>query len=40
MFGINGVPPVFTRPFWRDAFFWLLLGTLAFWAIVLRFLFF
>jgi hypothetical protein len=40
MFGMDPIPPAFTSPFWRDRFFWLLLGTLALWAVVLRLLFF
>jgi hypothetical protein len=40
MFGMDPIPPAFTRPFWRDRFFWLFAGMIAFWAIVLRLLFF
>jgi hypothetical protein len=40
MFGMEPIAPAFTRPFWRDRFFWLLIGTLTFWLVVLRLLFF
>jgi hypothetical protein len=40
MFGMGPTPPAFTRPFWRDRFFWLFAGTLVFWIVLLRLLFF
>jgi hypothetical protein len=39
MFGMDPIPPAFTRPLWRDPFFWLVLAMLGFWALVLRYLF-
>jgi len=32
---MHKLPHVFSRPVWRDRFFWVFLATLAFWAFVL-----
>ena len=38
--GMEVLPPVFERPVLKDAFFWLFLGTLAFWVLAIWYLFF
>ena len=37
--GLEQIPPVFSRPLWKDAFFWLLIAMIAFWAQVLWYFF-
>ena len=38
-YGMAQLPPLFTRPLWCDRFFWLILGTIAFWVLVLGYFF-
>lgn len=40
MSNTEATPPVFEKPVLRDAFFWLFLATLLFWAVVIYLLFF
>jgi hypothetical protein len=30
--GMEKMPPIFSRPLWRDGFFWILIGTACLWA--------
>lgn len=32
--GLEKTPPIFSRPVWKDAFFWIFLFTIAFWSVV------
>lgn len=38
--GLEQLPRIFSRPLWKDAFFWLLVGMLVAWAVFLRWLIF
>jgi len=31
-YGLAQLPPLFTRPLWRDRFIWLIVFTVALWA--------
>jgi hypothetical protein len=33
--GLEQLPKVFSRPVWRDRFFWLLVATAMGWAVIL-----
>lgn len=37
--GLERIPPVFSRPVWRDAFFWLLIAMAGFWTLVIWYFF-
>ena len=37
--GLEQLPPLFTRPLWRDRFVWLIVATVLFWALVLGYFF-
>jgi len=38
--GMEQIPPVFSRPLWKDAFFWTLIGTACLWAFAIWLFFF
>lgn len=38
--GLETAPPVFEKPYVKDPFVWLLLGTASFWVLVIWYFFF
>ena len=38
--GLEQIPHVFSRPLWKDRFFWLMIATAIGWALVIWYLFF
>jgi hypothetical protein len=38
--GLEQLPKIFSRPVWRDRFFWIFVGTALGWAVVLGWILF